>query len=853
MASFKGQKPSLELVGKGQGQNTQLKGALSLLAGVQQSLLEADHPKQAVEKFISELLTLTGSRFGFLAMVAPWSDAKDTLHSLSLLDTSWDSQTRSFFTNQMPNGLTFLGLDHLTKDLISSKDILCHEMPIYEMEGPTTFPNKSLKLFAGLPLWVNGKCVGVLGLAREKTPYSDDLLDLIKTLGPLASGLVKAYGEVSELGSVDLFSNSGEELALGVVDAALDAIIASDYRGRIVMCNPETERLFGFTTEELLGKRVDMLMPTEHASRHSQYITNYTDGGAPQIIGSGREVRAKRKDGSQFSAFLSVSDFKVNGVRHFAASLHDLTERNETLEALEREKERSQQYLEIAATPIIILDKNQKISLVNNSASELFEAKSVSLRGKNCFNNFAAEHDRERALEHFNGVINGTPAGADWIEYEIKTLGGKTRLVNWRFAPIRNSDGEITGAIGSGIDITESRQAEMDLHQAQKMQALGLLTGGIAHDFNNLLAVIKGNVNMLLEDIADMDSGEQSELNLSAEEILAAADRGVSLTSRLLVFSRRKNIKTNVVKPLEMLTDLTTLLKRTLDEKIEFIIEVEPGAEAAMIDISVPQLENAILNLAINARDAMPEGGRLKIQLDQVEFKQNSPNKPSGLMAGKYVMIELADTGEGISPENLERVLDPFFTTKKAGKGSGLGLSMVFGLAEQVGGTMSISSELDVGTNVRLWLPAVDDAALAKAAVVGKVSLKDGDVKSLAHGDESILVVEDEAGVRDTLIRNLSRLGYKITAFDNANSAWEFIDSGGQFDLLLTDLVMPGGMSGQDLVNAFREKNTETPIIMISGYSEELKNFDESATTKVVLMDKPFDMVDLSQKIRDLL
>lgn len=847
MASAKDKKPPLKLVEEGQDTNTLLKGALSLLTSVQQTLLETDHPKQAVDKFLVDLLAISGARFGFLAMVSPQEQSENTLHSLSLLDTSWDKQTRDFFINQMPNGLTFLGLDHLKAELIAEKNIICREIPLYENEGETPLNEKSLKLFAGLPLWIKGKCVGVLGLAREKTPFSKEMLDLIEGLAPLASQLVKAYGGAAEKGSLDLIANRGEELALGIVDAALDAMIASDERGRIVMCNPETERLFGFKTEELIGRRVDMLMPTEHASRHAQYMTNYSEGGAPKIIGTGREVRAKRKDGSQFPAFLSISDFQVNGKQHFAASLHDLTERNEAREALEREKERSQQYLEIAATPIIVLDNNQIIGLVNHSACELLEAQSESLVGKKYFEKFIAEQDVFIAFDHFNGIINENNKGVDWVEYEIKTLGGKTRLVNWRFAPIRDGEGSIIGAIGSGIDITESRQAEIDLYQAQKMQALGLLTGGIAHDFNNLLAVIKGNVNLLLEDIDNLSKEEQGELKLSADEILAAADRGVALTSRLLIFSRRKTIKTNVVKPLEMLNDLTTLLKRTLDEKIDFIIEVAPVSKNALIDISVPQLENAILNLAINARDAMPDGGSLKILLDEVEFLANSTDKPVGLVQGKYVKIELSDTGQGISPENITRVLDPFFTTKEAGKGSGLGLSMVFGMAEQAGGTMSISSELGVGTNVRLWLPSVDGDGLEN------VDLGQEEFTTLQRGNESILVVEDEAGVRDTLVRTLSRLGYKITAFDNARSAWNFIESGSQFDLLITDLVMPGGMSGQNLVSAFRENNKKTPIIMISGYAEELKCFEEGEMEKIILMDKPFDIKELSQKIRDIL
>jgi len=378
------------------------------------------------------------------------------------------------------------------------------------------------------------------------------------------------------------------------------------------------------------------------------------------------------------------------------------------------------------------------------------------------------------------------------------------------------------------------RASQERLSQAQKMEAVGQLTGGMAHDFNNLLTIVIGNAEALMESLPG-----DHELRSLAETAMEAAERGAELTSRLLAFARRQPLDPQPVDVNDLVSNMHDMLRRTLGQQVDIQMNRASGLWDALID--APQLESALLNLSINARDAMPEGGTLTIETENVSFGPNDGIGSIDVKPGKYVMIAITDTGTGMRPEVLARVFEPFFTTKDVGKGSGLGLSMVFGFVTQSKGHIDIQSEVGTGTCIKLYLPKAD--TIAKSPTQKIVDL------SIPRGCETILYVEDDEQVRKHVTAQLKSLGYKVI---NASNGFEAIGLLEQvedyFDLLFTDIMMPGGMNGRQLADQAKMLRPSLPILFVSGFSA-----DASAQRGTHLLSKPFRLGDMARKIRQVL
>ena len=403
--------------------------------------------------------------------------------------------------------------------------------------------------------------------------------------------------------------------------------------------------------------------------------------------------------------------------------------------------------------------------------------------------------------------------------------------------PVRNESGRLVGFAEVTRDITAKRDLERQLAQAQKMEAVGQLTGGIAHDFNNMLSVIVGNLELLLEDLEE--NSVQNELVVDA---LSAGERGAELVRQLLAFSRNQTLQPEIIDVHKVSGRIEPLLRTAVGEGIElnFICEDEPWPVLA----DPSQLESAILNLAVNARDAMPDGGRLTIRCKNVGRDEDLAREED-LPVGDYVVFTIADTGAGIDPDILSRVFEPFFTTKGEGRGTGLGLSMVYGFARQSGGTVKIYSELDRGTEVRLYLPpAMRESEADAAPVAATIPARSG---------ERILVVEDREEVRRSAVRVITALGYEATEADSADAALDLIDGGLRFDLLFTDIVMPGSMNGIDLARELRRREPGLPIVLTSGFSDPGVIATDLGALKATLLPKPFRRADLSHVLRQAL
>lgn len=398
--------------------------------------------------------------------------------------------------------------------------------------------------------------------------------------------------------------------------------------------------------------------------------------------------------------------------------------------------------------------------------------------------------------------------------------------------PIRNAAGTQTGSVVVFRDVTEAKETERQLHQSQKLDAIGQLTGGIAHDFNNMLTVITGSSEILLEELTDRPT-----LLTIAGMIVEAADRGAELTKHLLAFARKQPLQPRNIDVNTMVLDTVKLLRPSLGEQIEIETTLEHDAQPALIDPS--QLSAALLNLAVNARDAMPSGGKLLLETGNVVLDESYAQNNVDAVPGPYVMIAVSDTGIGIPADLRDKVFEPFFTTKAVGRGTGLGLSMVYGFVKQSNGHIKIYSEEGYGTTIKLYLPCA--SAQSQAAEIAA---------PIEGGSETVLVVEDDPLVSTFVVTQLHSLGYGTLTASSGAAALAQIDGGAVFDLLFTDVIMPGGMNGRQLADAVMQRRPQMKVLYTSGYTENAIVHHGRLDADVLLLPKPYRKSELARMVR---
>jgi PAS domain S-box-containing protein len=420
--------------------------------------------------------------------------------------------------------------------------------------------------------------------------------------------------------------------------------------------------------------------------------------------------------------------------------------------------------------------------------------------------------------------------------YRLKRFDGVYRYILDNGAPFYRN-GTFAGYFGSCIDVTEQRETEQQLRQAQKMDALGKLTGGVAHDFNNVLQIIGGNLELLARSVTGNAAAER---NLRNARI--GLDRGSKLASQLLSFSRRQPLAPVVVDLGRLIRGMDQMLRRALGEEIELETIISGGLWNVVVDAT--QVETALLNLAINARDAMDGRGKLTIEAGNSLLDDKYALQHTGVAPGQYVMIAVTDTGTGMTPEILEQVFDPFFTTKPEGKGTGLGLSIVHGFVRQSNGHMKIYSEPGHGTTVRLYLPRTREEQTEQA---------DAETESVVGGSETILLVEDDEDVRTTAVAMLKDLGYNVLQAKNADRALAILESGAAIDLLFTDVVMPGTLRSPELARRAEKKLPGIAVLFTSGYTDNALMHGGRLDDGVQLLSKPYTRNDLARKVRQVL
>ena len=623
-----------------------------------------------------------------------------------------------------------------------------------------------------------------------------------------------------------------------VVDTAVDGVILIDARGGILMFNPACEKLFGYPADEVVGLNVKVLMPTSYREAHDGYLHNYHVSGERKIIGIGREVVGQRKDGSTFLMHLSVGETRqATGESIFVGIVHDLTERERIERELRESAARLRAVVDTAVDGVILIDSDGIILKFNPACERLFKYQADEVLGENVRmlmpEPYRSEHD---------GYIHNFIATGD-----KKIIGIGREVVGRRkdgtTFPMDLSVGEAKQD-GSSIfvgmihDLTDRKRTEAQLMQAQKMEAVGQLSGGIAHDFNNLLTVIVGNAEHLAEQLVS-----RGDLKRLADDICSAGERGAELTQRLLAFSRKQLLRPVETECNKLVESMHKLLRRTLREDIELSTHSDPGLRHAFAD--PVQLESAILNLSLNAQDAMATGGRLTISTANASLDAGDHNTHPDVGPGEYVVIAVTDNGTGMPKRVLEHAFEPFFTTKEVGKGSGLGLSMVYGFAKQSNGHVTIYSEPGLGTTVRIYLPA----ALAKTQDVPLAVEKE----TVQSGSETVLVVEDDPFVRSYAVMSLEGLGYKVISAVDGKEALQTLASAPHVDLLFTDVVMPGGVNGWELAVLARRERPELHVLLTSGYALETLAANGHLRQGALILEKPYRKAELARLVREAL
>jgi PAS domain S-box-containing protein len=444
---------------------------------------------------------------------------------------------------------------------------------------------------------------------------------------------------------------------------------------------------------------------------------------------------------------------------------------------------------------------------------------------------------REQALLCLEEDREIATSGKERIQPErtIATSQGP-RVVESRKVPVVQGEGGQTLVLGIVRDVTEQKRLEGQLRQMQRMDAVGRLTGGVAHDFNNLLAIIYGNAELVRE---QLEAG--TEIASMADEVLDAASRGADLVRRLLAFARMQHLETRAVDLNERLPAITGLLRRTLGENVKVVVRPSPELWPALVDPT--QVDDAIVNLGINARDAMPGGGTLTIETANATLDEDYASHHVEVKPGEYVMLAISDTGSGMSGDVIARAFEPFFTTKEEGRGTGLGLSQVYGWVKQSNGHIKIYSELGHGTTLKLYLPRAGEGAASAPAT---------SAAPMERGHEIILVVEDNPKVRQTVLRQLTDLGYSTLEASSGAEALELVRSGARYDMMLTDVVMPGGMTGYELAERVESLRPDLKVLFTSGYTE-LAVTDGHVFDKRSFLSKPYRKQDLARAIRRVL
>jgi PAS domain S-box-containing protein len=626
-------------------------------------------------------------------------------------------------------------------------------------------------------------------------------------------------------------------LSTQFLESIPDAIIAVRDDGTIVQINSQTETLFGYKREELIGQNVDVLVPERYRREHKGHRASFVDAPKIRRMGAGLDLKGRRYDGSEFDVEISLSPVATGHGTLVLSAIRDVSDRKRIEEELRRAnleldrrtakeigeyRGRLASIIDSSEDAIIGKDLEGTITAWNRGAQRIYGYTPEEMIGQNI--SVLTPKDRPDEIPK---ILVRIRRGEHIENYESVRVAkdGRRLDVSITISPIREFGGRIVGASAIARDITAQKRAEEHLRQAQKMEAVGRLAGGLAHDFNNILGIITACTELLRSD------GPHADSSAYLGNIRKAVDRGTSLTRQLLAFTRKTTLQPQLLDLNSRLKDVAKLIRPLMGDDVE--IMVSSRSPSAVIEIDPGQLDQIVLNLAVNSRDAMPRGGKFiletsTVNLDENFVKQHRPMKP-----GPYIMLAASDTGIGMDPVTVSRIFEPFFTTKDVGKGTGLGLATVYGIVQQNGGHIWVYSEPGRGSTFKIYLPSAEAKISDKAEPEAEAPVRRRD-------GTTVLLVEDDEIMLSLTKQLLEENGYAVLEASDGKSAIETMASHkGPIHLLLTDVVMRG-MSGPEIVTRVSASHPEVKVVLMSGYTGELIANQPEMKPGVPLLEKPF-------------
>lgn len=636
-----------------------------------------------------------------------------------------------------------------------------------------------------------------------------------------------------------------------LLEAIPDAIVAVDGAGTILQVNSQTEELFGYDRGVLIGQKIEILVPARHRRQHIRHRDDFAHSPKVRRMGAGLDLYGRRRDGSEFPVEISLSPVSVEKGSLILSAIRDISDRkrieqdlrrvneeleNRTAQQLGDYRARLASIVDSSEDAILSKDLNGTITSWNKGAEHIYGYTATEAIGKHV--SMLTPGDRP---DEIPSILEKIRRGESVEHYQTVrvTKDGQHLNMSLSVSPLRDTSGNIAGASVIARDITAQKKTEDHLRQAQKMEAVGRLAGGVAHDFNNILGIIT-SCTELLRDRVD----PKAEPSQYITHIRQASERGAALTRQLLAFSRKSAVQFQVLDLNDRLKDVSKLLRPLMGDDVEILIA--PKSSSAVIEADPGQLDQIVLNLAVNARDAMPHGGKFILETSTVYLDETFSAQHGPMIPGKYVMLAVSDTGSGMDDAIQARIFEPFFTTKELGKGTGLGLATVYGIVQHSGGHIWVYSELGRGTTFKIYFPSVEHK-------IGIETKPEVEVVLPKPEGTTILLVEDDEIMRSLTRQLLVEQGYRVIEAADGKSALESLTShSGRVDLLLTDVVMRG-MSGPELVTRVSHSHPSVKVVYMSGYTGELIAEREILNSGIPLLEKPFTRSALLKTVHSAL
>ena len=615
-----------------------------------------------------------------------------------------------------------------------------------------------------------------------------------------------------------------------VLDAALDAVIGMDVDDVITYWNPRAEAIFGWRREEALGRSLrDLVIPERYREAHSRGLARFLATGEGPVLDRRIELHGLRRDGTEFPVELSITAVKHGETLSFSAFVADITERKRSEAELRRYADVFRN-MQVGLNVWCLQDREDlrtfKLIFTNPAAAHSLGVRTEDVLGKSMHDAFPHMLDTDLPRQYREVLLSGEARDLGEVREHFgeRTDGG---VFSIKVFPL---PGDCVGVALE--DITERRRLESQLLHAQKMEAVGRLAGGVAHDFNNALGVILGYTELLMRKADEAQRGK-------LDQILKATQRASGLTRQLLAFSRKQMVDPKVLDLNALLSELEKMLGRLIGEHID--LAIVPGADLGQVKADLGQLEQVVMNLCVNSRDAMPNGGLLRIETANADLDARHAAGHEPLAPGRHVMLAVSDTGCGIEREILSQIFEPFFTTKEQGKGTGLGLAMVYGIVKQAGGYVWVYSEVGHGTTFKIYLPRIDEPAVA--AEVQETPMP-------SKGWETILLVEDEGPLRALAREILEEHGYRVIEATGPHGALEMaLRHPEPIHLLVTDVVMPA-MNGRVLAESLMAVRPGLRVLYMSGYTDDIIVHSGVLESGALPLEKPFTTLALLGRVR---